>query len=60
MPGRLELLADGRARVEPRRPQPGVAPGQACVCYGGTRVLGGGWIERAPALWEPSPARLTA
>ena len=24
-----------------------VAPGQACVFYDGTRVLGGGWIERA-------------
>jgi tRNA-uridine 2-sulfurtransferase len=23
-----------------------VAPGQACVCYDGTRVLGGGWIQR--------------
>ena len=29
-------------------PQAGVAPGQACVFYQGTRVLGGGWIERAP------------
>ena len=25
----------------------GVAPGQACVVYQGTRVLGGGWIRRA-------------
>jgi len=25
----------------------GVAPGQACVCYDGTRVLGGGWIQRS-------------
>lgn len=25
---------------------PGVAPGQACVFYGGDRVLGGGWIVR--------------
>ncbi|HEY6564981.1 MAG TPA: aminomethyltransferase beta-barrel domain-containing protein [Pirellulaceae bacterium] len=23
----------------------GVAPGQAVVCFGGDRVLGGGWIE---------------
>jgi len=29
-------------------PQAGVAPGQACVFYAGSRVLGGGWIERAP------------
>jgi tRNA-specific 2-thiouridylase len=26
----------------------GVAPGQACVIYDGTRVLGGGTIMRAP------------
>lgn len=28
-----------------KEPQYGVAPGQACVFYHGTRVLGGGWIE---------------
>ncbi len=28
-------------------PALGVAPGQACVVYQGTRVLGGGWIRRA-------------
>ena len=60
VPGRLELLADGRARVELLTPQPGVAPGQACVCYRGTRLLGGGWIERAPALWETDAFRRTA
>ena len=38
---------DDRARVEFEEPQAGVAPGQACVFYHGTRVLGGGWIERA-------------
>ena len=27
-------------------PQFGVAPGQACVVYQGSRVLGGGWIRR--------------
>ena len=27
-------------------PALGVAPGQACVVYDGTRVLGGGWIAR--------------
>lgn len=25
-------------------PEPGIAPGQACVFYDGERVLGGGWI----------------
>ncbi len=28
-------------------PEAGVAPGQAAVVYQGTRVLGGGWIERS-------------
>jgi tRNA-specific 2-thiouridylase len=28
-------------------PQPAVTPGQAVAFYDGTRVLGGGWIERA-------------
>jgi tRNA-specific 2-thiouridylase len=37
------------ARVELAAPQPGVAPGQACVLYDGTRVLGGGWIARDAA-----------
>ena len=40
----------GGARVEFREPQAGVAPGQACVFYRGTRVLGGGWIERSEGL----------
>jgi tRNA-uridine 2-sulfurtransferase len=47
-PARLFDLGDGRARVEFEEPQAGVAPGQAGVAYRGTRVLGGGWIERAP------------
>jgi tRNA-uridine 2-sulfurtransferase len=29
------------------QPTLGVAPGQACVVYDGSRVLGGGWIARA-------------
>jgi tRNA-uridine 2-sulfurtransferase len=48
VPARLFDLGGGRARVEFDEPQAGVAPGQACVAYQGTRVLGGGWIERAP------------
>ncbi len=46
----------------------GVAPGQAAVCYDGTRVLGGGWIEstrctqpilapRKTTTTRPSPIR---
>jgi tRNA-specific 2-thiouridylase len=40
----------GGARIAFREPQTGVAPGQACVLYQGTRVLGGGWIERTESL----------
>ena len=32
------------AQVELLTPYAGVAPGQACVMYDGSRVLGGGWI----------------
>jgi tRNA-specific 2-thiouridylase len=47
--------ADGAAAVRFAMPQVGVAPGQACVLYTGSRVLGGGWIARA-ALDTPRPA----
>jgi tRNA-specific 2-thiouridylase len=40
-------LPDGAARVEFAEPQSAVTPGQGVVFYDGTRVLGGGWIERA-------------
>src|SRR5215469_1436587 len=40
------------------KPALGVAPGQACVFYDGTRVLGGGWIRRSP-LHENRPALAT-
>ena len=43
---RVTALASGRALVEFRDPEFGVAPGQACVFYEGSRVLGGGWIAR--------------
>ncbi len=35
--------ADG-AHVILEQPEFGIAPGQACVAYDGSRVLGGGWI----------------
>ena len=44
VPARLHR-SDGR--VELAAPEEAVAPGQACVFYDGTRVLGGGWIARA-------------
>ncbi|MCB2107393.1 MAG: tRNA 2-thiouridine(34) synthase MnmA [Rhodobacteraceae bacterium] len=34
------------ARVVLAQPEAAVSPGQACVFYDGTRVLGGGWITR--------------
>jgi len=46
---RLTLGPGGTARVELVEPQFGVAPGQACVFYSGSRVLGGGWIRREAA-----------
>ncbi len=49
VPARLRQEGQSwRARFA--EPQPGVAPGQACVAYAATRLLGGGWIEQAPRL----------
>jgi len=46
-PAPARVTADGRgAFVELLSPEEAVAPGQACVFYKGTRVLGGGWIGR--------------
>ena len=46
---RVTPAGAGRARVRLAAPAEAVAPGQACVMYDGTRVLGGGWIERPAA-----------
>jgi tRNA-specific 2-thiouridylase len=48
-PAMISLLPGGHARVELIEPQFGIAPGQACVFYQGSRVLGGGWIQRESA-----------
>jgi tRNA-specific 2-thiouridylase len=48
--GRVRREA-GDTWVELTLPQPGIAPGQACVLYAGTRLLGGGWIA------GPNPPR---
>jgi tRNA-uridine 2-sulfurtransferase len=55
------LMLDGRGggTVLLDAPVLGVAPGQACVFYEGTRVLGGGWIHRAEAAEQPA-AKLAA
>ena len=51
---RVVPQAGGAARVELGLPKEAVAPGQACVFYDGSRVLGGGWIASA------EPAQLAA
>ncbi len=41
----VHLLEGNRFEVQTDAPVYGVAPGQACVCYDGERLLGGGWID---------------
>lgn len=41
----VSLLPNKRASVRLEEPEFGLSPGQACVFYEGTRVLGGGWIS---------------
>jgi tRNA-uridine 2-sulfurtransferase len=43
----VQSLPDGGAIAQFNEPQPAVTSGQAVAFYDGTRVLGGGWIERA-------------
>ncbi|MCD6035332.1 MAG: mnmA [Rickettsiales bacterium] len=43
----LYPMNDNTAEVEVHSPQLSVTPGQACVFYDGSRVLGGGWITRS-------------
>lgn len=45
VPARVTATPGG-ATVELATPEEGVAPGQACVFYRGSKVLGGGWIAR--------------
>ncbi len=46
VPAELVPGENGTMRVRFRAPESGVAPGQACVFYTGSRLLGGGWIVR--------------
>jgi tRNA-specific 2-thiouridylase len=50
-PRSARLVLDGESRGEALLEEPafGIAAGQACVIYDGTRVLGGGWIRREAA-----------
>lgn len=45
------------ARIRFAEPQFGVSPGQACVFYQDSRVLGGGWIDAHAAAGAASVAR---
>lgn len=38
------MPSDDAGEIMLQSPYEGIAPGQACVAYAGTRVLGGGWI----------------
>ena len=44
VPARARADSRGDLHIELSTPELGVAPGQACVLYDGSRVLGGGWI----------------
>ncbi len=44
--------AEGSATVTLKEPEEAIAPGQACVFYKGSHVLGGGWITRDKPLLD--------
>lgn len=44
VPATIMIRPHNKAHVRFQRPEFGVSPGQACVVYHDTRVLGGGWI----------------
>jgi tRNA-specific 2-thiouridylase len=52
VPAMLRLSGTG-ATAQLHVPEAGVSPGQACVIYAGSRVLGGGWIMRQPVQKLP-------
>ncbi|SNB67294.1 tRNA (5-methylaminomethyl-2-thiouridylate)-methyltransferase [Arboricoccus pini] len=58
VPGTLARLEEGAFEIRFTRPQAGIAPGQACVLYDETRLLGGGWIERSVRVQADEPAAL--
>jgi len=58
VPAFLERRADGRARIRFLLPESGVAPGQACVFYIGSRLLGGGWIAATEGAAASAPGEV--
>ena len=47
---RVTPMEGGCAEVELGVAEEAIAPGQACVFYDGSRVLGGGWIKAAATV----------
>jgi len=47
LPATIYPLEGDRVNVILDEPYNGITPGQACVFYDGTRVLGGAWITRS-------------
>lgn len=45
IPAKVTKFKGQKAKVELKMPYKGITPGQACVMYDNTRVLGGGWIS---------------
>lgn len=46
MPAKVQPLDNNKAKIELFEPYFGITPGQACVMYDRSRVLGGGWITK--------------
>ncbi len=55
VPASLTLSSRQRAVIALKNPEYGVAPGQACVFYQGSWVLGGGWIEETDTIRRSYP-----
>jgi len=49
VPATVFLDGNGSGEAVLAEPALGIAPGQACVFYRGSQLLGGGWIQRAVA-----------
>lgn len=45
-PATIKILENGEAQVEMKSMTRAITPGQACVIYQDSRVLGGGWITK--------------
>jgi tRNA-specific 2-thiouridylase len=43
----LNILEEGRAEVRLLKPEAMISAGQTAVFYDGTRVIGGGFIEKS-------------